>query len=176
HGEAGHRTAGRVPPTVRSDVAMTASADRSSVQGAVWQRVAQYRMAEGEAAGGSLLETGRHVVAADLPLLEGQRGVVIGIGGQVRSLELFDRHATLALAWPGILRAAAQDAVGQPVQPTSSAAARRFVRQVAKGRQEASTTPALGTARRVTTEEAAGTVLEWSGRTVHLAVHALVAA
>lgn len=171
-GEARHHSAGRVPPIVRSDVAMTASPDRSADQGAVWDRVARYRKAEGEAADGSLLETGRQVVPADLPLLEGQRGVVIGIAGRVRSLEVFDRHATLAEAWPGILRAATQDAVGQPATPTGASAARRFIRQVAQGRWEAAATPALGTARRVTTEGAAGSALEWSGRTVHLATSA----
>lgn len=175
NGEARHHSAGRVPPMVRSDVAMTASADRSADQSAVWERVAHYRMAEGEAADGSLLETGREVGPADVPLLEGQRGIIIGIGGQVRSMEVFDRHATLVQAWPAILRAAAQDAVGQPGTPTGSSTARAFVRRVAQGRWEASPTPGLGTARRVVADGAGGSALDWSGRTVHLAVHAMAA-
>jgi hypothetical protein len=129
HGTPQHLPFGRVSPTLRADVNAARTEDLMTDQGAVWDRVAAYRRAEAQAPDGSLLETGRDVaVPDDLRPLVGQRGVVIGIGGTVRSLELFDRADHLAQAWPSILQAAARDAVGAPARRTPGEAARRFVR------------------------------------------------
>ncbi len=153
HGSEGHRMAGRVPPQLRSDVVAGLRPDgRSTDQRVVWQRVASYRAAEQRSAGGSLLEP------------------TAAIGGVVRTVELFDRHETLASAWPGILRAATVDARSAAQVPTSGSSARRAVRRL--GRAMAELSPTEGHSTPVRTDGMTGTTLWWNGRAVHLAVHA----
>ena len=52
----------------------------------------------------------------------------------VRSLEVFDSERTLAAHWPGLLHAAALDALGRSPVRTSAALARSFAERVQRAR------------------------------------------
>lgn len=134
------------PPSVRRVIGRSTSAarvaaapSRASDQGAVWSEVAesQVRLAAPSPTG-SLEESARQVegrieeavrALRALRALPGQRGLLVGIDGQVVALEVFDRHEALLAWWDGLVGAAAMDALGLPAQATSSSAARRFARQ-----------------------------------------------
>jgi len=89
-------------------------------QGEVWERVAQ----EQQRAAGPPNTDG-------LEMLPGQCGVLIGIGGRARLMELFSDAAMLGQAWRRILEAAARDAAGAPLVRTTGHTARAFIRNVA---------------------------------------------
>lgn len=101
-GESSHRRqARRAPLNVRSELANGPGGQRGgNRQGRIWERVRRFDAARGASATSSLLEhldlfkEGRNVRnrfdAADAPdALEGQRGVVIGLGQQPLLLEVF---------------------------------------------------------------------------------------
>jgi hypothetical protein len=58
--------------------------------------------------------------------LPGQRGVLVGLGGQPAFLELFASPTGLRRHLPGLLEAAAMDAALLPAEPTPGRRARRF--------------------------------------------------
>lgn len=60
--------------------------------------------------------------------LDGQRGVIIGIGGEIVAAEVFASAEAFAERWEGIAIAAGIDGRFAPVRKTTSHAARRFVR------------------------------------------------
>ena len=60
--------------------------------------------------------------------LEGQRGVIIGIGGEIVAAEVFASADAFAERWEGIAIAAGIDGQFAPVRKTTSHAAREFVR------------------------------------------------
>jgi hypothetical protein len=64
------------------------------------------------------------------PLL-GQRGVLIGLGGQAAFVEPFASTSGLRRHLPGLLEAAAIDAALLPAEPTPGRRARRFVGKLA---------------------------------------------
>jgi hypothetical protein len=128
-------------------------ADEDDRQGQVWQRVSRYDMAFGATetasyvdhlnrradpeANGDSCDDGQ-ARQAELtagikkirPLL-GQRGVLIGLGGQPAFAELFASTSGLRRHLPGLLEAAAIDAALRPPEPTPGRRARRFVGRLA---------------------------------------------
>jgi hypothetical protein len=131
-------------------------ADEDDRQSQVWQRVSRYdtvfgasptasyvdhlnRRAEPEVKGGNGNGNGNEAQEAELaagirkirPLL-GQRGVLIGLGGQPAFVELFASTSGFRRHLPGLLEAAAIDAALLPPEPTLGRRARRFVGKLAK--------------------------------------------
>jgi len=117
-------------------------------QGQVWERVSRYDTAFGASATASYVDhlnrqadpeisdDGQAQVSAQQaelaagiknirPLL-GQRGVLIGLGGQPAFVELFASTSGLRRHLPGLLEAAAIDAALLPAEPTPGRRARRF--------------------------------------------------
>lgn len=134
--------AGLAPPQVRSH-ATGSRADleggvRRSDQAGVWSEVDRLRRSHGAAAPtGSLHDVRDHAERAGSvagripPPLDGQRGFIVGISGQVRSLDLFDRASTLQHYWADYIAAASIEArTGRPGR-TSGHDARRFALRVA---------------------------------------------
>ena len=62
--------------------------------------------------------------------LEGQRGLVFGVGGRVMGAELFGSARGLAKRWEGILDGLALDGRFAPPVATRSEAARAFARRL----------------------------------------------
>jgi len=132
-------------------------ADQGDRQGQVWDRVARYDIAFGASPTASYVDhlnrraapgvgeddnglTGGQVsgqqaeLAAGIkrirPLL-GQRGVLIGLGGQPAFVELFASTSGLRRHLSGLLEAAAIDAALLTAEPTPGRRARRFVGRLA---------------------------------------------
>lgn len=125
-------------------------ADRNDRQDQVWERVSRYDNAFGASPTASYvdhlnrratpLEVGNgHVQQAgqakadelaarlkNVRVLPGQRGVLIGLGGQPAFVELFASPTGLRRHLPGLLEAAAIDAALLFAEPTPGRRARRF--------------------------------------------------
>ncbi|MEO6143492.1 MAG: DUF6569 family protein [Dermatophilaceae bacterium] len=125
-------------------------ADGNDRQGQVWERVSRYDNAFGasptasyvdhlnrratplEVGNGQVHEAGQakaDELAArlkSLRALPGQRGVLIGLGGQPAFVELFASPTGLRRHLPGLLEAAAIDAALLFAEPTPGRRARRF--------------------------------------------------
>ncbi|WP_207346086.1 DUF6569 family protein [Arthrobacter sp. E3] len=95
-----HRHGGRRAPFhIQAGLHAGTGSNGGSRQGEVWQRVQRYEGLRTRSSTASLLEhldapapTGR----LDLPnLIDGQRGVIVGFGGHVLSMELFGSHELL---------------------------------------------------------------------------------
>lgn len=105
-------------------------------QGRVWAEVDGYQSRLARTPTASLVETVRRrrvdldTLVGDLPVLPGQRGVIIGIGGQPVSLDIVDHPDTFATRWPALLRSAAVDSLDAPAEPTPGRRARRFAGQL----------------------------------------------
>jgi hypothetical protein len=183
--ETSHRAGRHTPLDLRQrktasvNQARATSGLRHSDQGAVWAAVAAFESKIGSASPTSsyldAAETstiGIEELIAGLQPLPGQRGVIVGIAGEVRALELFDRAATFAAYHDQLVAGYAADALGMPATPTSAAAARRLVRQLADAKVERSA--AVGLGRELSAEEEGYVLagLELDGRPVHLAVFA----
>jgi hypothetical protein len=128
-------------------------ADEDDRQGQVWQRVSRYDMAFGASPTASYVDhldrrsdpeangdpgDDFQVQQAELiagirrirPLL-GQRGVLIGLGGQPAFVELFASTSGLRRHLSGLLEASAIDAALLPAEPTPGRRARRFAGKLA---------------------------------------------
>jgi len=127
-------------------------ADEDDRQSQVWQRVSRYDAAFGASATASYVDHLNHQGDAQIsddgqaqgsaqaelvagikkirPLL-GQRGVLIGLGGQPAFVELFASTSGLRRHLPGLLEAAAIDAALLLAEPTPGRRARRFVGRLA---------------------------------------------
>ena len=128
-------------------------ADEDDRQSQVWQRVSRYddafgasptasyvdhlnRRAESEVDGdigdGGQASQGELIagIKSIRPLL-GQRGVLIGLGGQPAFVELFASTSGLRRHLPGLLEAAAIDSALLPAEATPGRRARRFVGKLA---------------------------------------------
>ena len=127
-------------------------ADEGDRQSQVWQRVSRYDAAFGASATASYVDHLNHQGDAQIsdngqaqgsaqaelvagikkirPLL-GQRGVLIGLGGQPAFVELFASTSGLRRHLPGLLEAAAIDAALMLAEPTPGRRARRFVGKLA---------------------------------------------
>jgi hypothetical protein len=142
------RRSRRASMMVRSAQTIADSDDR---QGQVWERVSLYdnafgasptasyvdhlnrRAAPSEGANGraqGAQETKAAELAAGIKnvrALPGQRGVLIGLGGQPAFVELFASPTGLRRHLPGVLEAAAIDTALLPAEATPGRRARRFV-------------------------------------------------
>ncbi|MEP7035562.1 MAG: DUF6569 family protein, partial [Actinomycetota bacterium] len=152
HGEGVQvRRARRASMMVRSAQTTASGAGR---QGQVWERVSRYDQAFGASATGSFVNhldrraesdlgrvesqvDGRGELIRDgikdIHTLAGQRGVVIGLGGQPAFLELFATPGGLRRNLRGLLEAAALDAALLPQESTPGRRVRRFVGSLAQG-------------------------------------------
>lgn len=150
------RGATHVPPRLRR--AKTASVNasrphghRQADQGEVWETVAHYEQTLAAPSATSSYadvaaarQTNIEDLSADLHPLPGQRGVIVGIGGEAVALELFDSAGTFAEYFDSLLAGYAIDALAGPVNATSSSAARQFLRRVAKANWSLSDAVGLG--------------------------------
>jgi len=166
----------------------TASVNRSKAQGrrtadqhAVWATVAEYETVLAAPSPTSsyadVVDQRRDDVASmteGLQPLPGQRGVLVGVGGSIRCLELFDRAATFAEYFDSILAGYAVEALAAEPVPTSSSAARRFVRRLASAPWQFSDAVGLGREITIEAEGVTGTGLAWDEERppVHLAAFA----
>ncbi len=160
-------TRGRRAPTYVRD-----GFERPGQQSEVWRRVQAYA---GSSPTASLVE-GMDALADQERLLRrlvrplaGQTGVIIGIGGQPLTFELFDHPTTLVEQLPQLLRAAALDGHGRPSLPTPGRRARRLVERL--GRTRLDWEPSLGqlsTLGRATTPHLDVMSLRQGYRPVHL--------
>ena len=122
-------------------------ADEGERQGQVWERASRYDTAFGASPTASYVDHLNRRAAPDAPagiddgeaqqaglaaaikkirVLPGQRGVLIGLGGQPAFLEVFASPTGLRRHLPGLLEAAAIDAALLPAEPTPGRRARRF--------------------------------------------------
>ncbi|MBH0081964.1 ARPP-1 family domain-containing protein [Salinibacterium sp. SWN167] len=106
-----------------------------SQQSEVWQRISRFENALGATASSSMLDhldrsAPHHARQLGARPLDGQRGVIIGIGGRVIGAELFGNTAGLRSRWQGILAAAALDAQLAPRRRTTAHDARVFTRHL----------------------------------------------
>jgi hypothetical protein len=126
------RQARRAPLNVRAELA-TSLADPGGAdrQGRIWNRVARFDAARGRSATSSLLEhldrftaepqTGRRFGADDAPApLDGQRGVVIGLGTQPLLLEVFGTHTLFCRHYRQLVESALLDLELLPPQVMAS--------------------------------------------------------
>jgi hypothetical protein len=142
------RRSRRASMMVRSAQTLADSDDR---QGQVWERVSRYDSAFGTSPTASYVDhlnrraapsegaNGRPPGAEEaktaeltagiknIRALPGQRGVLIGLGGQPAFVELFASPTGLRRHLPGLLEAAAIDAALLPAEATPGRRARRFV-------------------------------------------------
>ena len=106
----------------------------TSRQSQVWSRIEEFERTLGATVTSSLLD---HLDRADRTIrdlmprpLEGQRGLIFGVGGHVMGAELFGSARGLAKRWDGILDGLALDGRLAPPVATRSAAARAFARRL----------------------------------------------
>jgi hypothetical protein len=97
-------------------------------QGEVWRRIGRYETSLGATASSSMLDHLDRSQPITTRQLEGQRGVIIGIGGRVMGAEIFGSSTGLRARWQGILTAAALDARLAPERRTTAHDARVFAR------------------------------------------------
>lgn len=99
-------------------------------QGEVWRRIGRYEARLGSTASSSMFDHLDRSQPIDVHRLEGQRGVIIGIGGQIVGAEIFGSSTGLRARWQGILDAAALDARLAPPRRTTAHGAREFARRL----------------------------------------------
>ncbi|WP_157155712.1 ARPP-1 family domain-containing protein [Diaminobutyricimonas sp. LJ205] len=125
HGAGDHTAQGRrSAPSVRHGNLAGGS------QSAVWQRISRYDRELGATPSSSMLDHLDRNGSVQISRLEGQRGVIIGIGGRIVGAEIFGSSAGLGARWQGLLDAAALDAHLAPLIRTGAAQARAFVRHL----------------------------------------------
>ena len=100
-------------------------------QSEVWRRISRYEESFGSTSSASMLDHLSASTGVPLRTLEGQRGVIIGVGGRILSAEIFGSAVGLRARWRGILDAAALDARLAPPVPTLATQARRFAQRLA---------------------------------------------
>ncbi|QCB98563.1 hypothetical protein E5206_17980 [Arthrobacter sp. PAMC25564] len=130
-GETSHRRqARRAPLNVRSELANGLNGERGgNRQGRIWERVSRFDAARGASATSSLLDhldqfnkgSRNRFDAADAPAaLEGQRGVVIGLGQQPLLLEVFGTHTLFRRHYRQLIESALLDLELLPPQALGS--------------------------------------------------------
>jgi hypothetical protein len=190
HREQVHRSR-RTSGLVRAAQAMTPDAGRQS---AVWGRVSRYDSAFGASDTSSYVDhldrrgaSVRHHASASSPPrlfepIEGQRGVLIGLGGQPALLELFPSTDALASHLPALVETVSVDAALAPPIPTPGRRARRLVERLERLHLQVDPATGAGDGRAVAGHtayhRAAGVV--WRDQLAHAAVfnarHPLLAA
>ena len=150
-GTAQVRGSRRASMMVRGAQTITDAGER---QGEVWERVSRYDAAFGASPTSSYVDhldrpatrlsdgdgcrpqgpesAGLTDGLRSIRALAGQRGVLIGIGGQPAFVEVFASAAGLRRHLRGLLNAAALDAALLPPEPTPGRRARRFVERLGK--------------------------------------------
>lgn len=142
HGQGRHQaTRRRAAYSVR---AARRSAQGPVNQGDVWRRVNRFERLYGHTPTASLTDHLQRRPAPTFPLLDGQRGVIIGIGGRAVAAEIFGRSYGLASRWTGIIAAAWLDAQPAPSVPTPAEQARELARRIAPASLRATTAAGLG--------------------------------
>jgi hypothetical protein len=152
---------------------------KTSDQGAVWDAVEAVAARHGvRSPTMDFDEIQEHVaddvdrLVEDVELRAGQSGVVVGIGGEVRMLELFDKPSTLACYWQSLLSGYATEALGQQEKPTPAAAAKRFGGKVARARSRDAAGAGIGTESHLEAPALTGVALSWNAAPVHLVAFA----
>ena len=180
------RRARRASVMVRSAQAMSPVGQR---QQQVWERVSRYDDAFGASATASYVEhldrrgalaatSGTDQTAALLReiaavrALDGQRGVLIGLGGQPAFLELFCSPSALRRHLKALLEAAALDAALLPAAPTPGRLARRFVERVGTAALDVDAASDGGAGRSLTARSPHHEVrgLGWDDQLVHATI------
>ena len=171
----------RASVLVRAAQAMTHEGDR---QGDVWRRVSRYDAAFGSSATSSYVDhldrrtghPGTHAAtvaaARDLRTLPGQRGVIIGLGGQPAVLELFPTTRALQRHLPALVDAIAVDAALLTPVPTPGRRARRVVERLEHLRLTHDVTRDAGDGRTVAGHTAyhGASGVVWNGELAHATV------
>lgn len=141
------------------------------VQGEVWRRVASHTRTADNPTGSFVhrLDRADHEreTWSDLRPLPGQRGVLIGIGGQPYVAEMFDSQLRLRAQLTTLLEAAALDALLAPAVETPSRRARRFVERLDHVRLGHPEQAGIGERLRAVTAHADVASLHWRGHPVH---------
>ncbi|MER3389276.1 MAG: DUF6569 family protein [Microcella sp.] len=99
-------------------------------QSGVWSRIQRFEQHLGSSETSSFT---RHLDRQSIRpprLIDGQRGVIIGIGGRIMGFELFCSGSGLRSRWAGIVQAAAVDARLTDPVATTAERARTFARAV----------------------------------------------
>ena len=99
-------------------------------QGDVWRRIDRFEQRFRRTRSASMIDHLAYRPAPTMPLLEGQRGVIIGIGGRVVAAEIFGRSHGLQSRWDGIVAAAWLDALAAPAVATPAEQARELIRRI----------------------------------------------
>jgi hypothetical protein len=127
------RRARRASGNVRA--AMNAT-DESRRQQQVWHQVSRYDRSMGASPTSSYVDhvdrMRQRVDVTNVPVLDGQRGVVIGLAGQPVLLELFPSHECMAAALPALISGLMLDAMSAaaPTVITPGRRARRLVERL----------------------------------------------
>jgi hypothetical protein len=110
--------------------------DPSRRQQEVWRRVSRYDHSMGASATSSYVDhldrLPGSIDTGAVPVLDGQRGVIVGLAGQPVLLEVFPSHQALRAALPDLLSSLLLDAVssGAPIEVTPGRRARRMVERL----------------------------------------------
>ena len=180
------RQARRASMMVRAAQTTTSPAER---QHEVWERVSRYDRAFGASPTASYVDHLDHRAAWTLSsgpvdsssiweaiqgirAIPGQRGVLIGLGGQPAFLELFPAAAGLRGHLGALLEAAAPDAALMPCERTPGRRARRFVAALAGARLGAHVGVDAGSGQALIARSSSHEIraLAWNGQLVHAAV------
>jgi hypothetical protein len=165
-------------------------ASKRSDQHLVWHTVDAYASMLAHHSPTAALEDVADAAAPDVGALveglrpvEGQRGVLAVTAGGAVALDLFDKPATLAVYWDGLLAGYALDALGgRPVgagggtEPMAFGApeAEAFLGQVLGSEATEAPAVALGTEIHFGDDDVTGGGLVWEGAVVHLAAFGAV--
>ncbi|MGP0223585.1 ARPP-1 family domain-containing protein [Paenarthrobacter sp. NCHU4564] len=121
-----HRLARRAPLNVRAELTSRVGiADASDRQSRIWNRVSRFDAARGASATSSLVEhlerpvSPRFEATAAAPM-EGQRGVLIGLGTQPLLLEMFGTHTMFLRHYRQLVDSALLDLELLPAQVLNS--------------------------------------------------------
>jgi len=167
-------------------------ASKRSDQHAVWDTVAGYAARLAHHSPTAALEDVADAAAPDVAAVveglrpvEGQRGVLVVSRGGVVALDLFDKPATLAAYWDGLLAGYAFDAVsGRIGEATDDGAAgaatfgpseaQAFLDHVFAAPATEATAVALGTELHFGDDDVTGGALVWDRAVVHMAAFGTV--
>ena len=152
------------------------SDSRLSDQGEVWANVDAYALNCEVDAPTNALEDVFEAAApsveellAGVRPIDGQRGVAVGIGGRIASLDVFDKESTLLAYWDGLLAGYALDALAAEDRPALLADAKAFVARMTAASVDVSAGVGLGDDLRLRGPDLVGLGLSWQNTVVHLA-------
>ena len=129
HTRHARRASGNVRAAMRSH-------DNHVRQGRVWSEVSAYDRSMGASRTSSFVDHLDRLHSSNdrpkTPVLDGQRGVIVGLAGQPVLLEIFPSHACLTAGLPDLLAALMLDALasGGPSELTPGRRARRLVERL----------------------------------------------